>query len=135
MDEWGLLSNRVGHELLDIAKRYGARLRFVGDTRQHVGVEAGDFGRTLERHSELSTAGLGRINRQRNPRYNQAVSALARGDTLEGVQRLDELGWVHEGGAGYIRAAAGRYVEQVPSELPKSAGGGSVRNRRWSDTQ
>lgn len=120
VDEWGLLSNRVGHELLDIAKRYGARLRFVGDTRQHVGVEAGDFGRTLERHSELSSAGLGRINRQRDPRYNGAVTALARGETLEGVQGLDELGWVHEGGAGYIRAAACRYLEQVPSGLPES---------------
>jgi conjugative relaxase-like TrwC/TraI family protein len=121
VDEWGLLSNRVGHELLEIAKRYGVRLRFVGDTRQHVGVEAGDFGRTLERHSELSTAGLGRINRQRDPRYNQAVSALARGETLEGIQALDELGWVHEGGAGYIRAAASRYLEELPSALPESS--------------
>jgi conjugative relaxase-like TrwC/TraI family protein len=115
VDEWGLLSNRVGHELLGIAKRYGALLRFVGDTRQHVGVEAGDFGRTLERHSELGSAGLGRINRQRDPVYNRAVTALARGQTLEGVQSLDELGWVHDTGAGYIRAAAARYLEQTRS--------------------
>ena len=44
VDEWGLLSNRAGHELLRIAKEQGVLVRFVGDTRQHVAVEAGDFG-------------------------------------------------------------------------------------------
>src|SRR6202521_3394962 len=57
VDEWGLLSNRSGHALLRIAKEQGALVRFVGDTRQHVAVEAGDFGRTLEQHSNLLVFG------------------------------------------------------------------------------
>src|SRR5258707_6532299 len=40
VDEWGLLSNRSGHALLRIANEQGALVRFVGDTRQHVAVEA-----------------------------------------------------------------------------------------------
>src|SRR4029077_5986333 len=58
VDEWGLLSNRSGHALLRIAKEQGALVRFVGDTRQHVAVEAGDFGRTLEQHSNLRSVSI-----------------------------------------------------------------------------
>jgi hypothetical protein len=62
-----LLSNRSGHALLSIAKAHRADVRFVGDTRQHVSVEAGDFGRTLEQHSALRSVTLSRIGRQRDP--------------------------------------------------------------------
>src|SRR4029077_9555506 len=62
VDEWGLLSNRAGHELLRIAKEHGALVRFVGDTRQHVAVEAGDFGRTLEQHSNLRSVSISKIS-------------------------------------------------------------------------
>jgi len=68
VDEWGLLSNRSGHALLRIAKEQGALVRFVGDTRQHVAVEAGDFGRTLEQHSNLRSVSISKISRQRDPR-------------------------------------------------------------------
>lgn len=112
VDEWGLLSHRSGHQILSIAKQYGADVRFVGDTRQHVAVEAGDFGRTLERHSNLRSAALSRINRQRDPDYNRAVTAMAAGQTLEGIQLLDRKGWIHDAGANYIRSAAARYLEQ-----------------------
>jgi len=63
VDEWGLLSNRSGHALLRIAKEQGALVRFVGDTRQHVAVEAGDFGRTLEQHSNLRSVSISKIGR------------------------------------------------------------------------
>src|SRR6202007_1756109 len=77
VDEWGLLSNRAGHALLGIAKANGAAVRFVGDTRQHVSVEAGDFGRTLEEHSGLRSVTLSRISRQRDEEYRVAVAAMA----------------------------------------------------------
>jgi len=77
VDEWGLLSNRSGHEMLRIAKEQGALVRFVGDTRQHVAVEAGDFGRTLEQHSNLRSVSIGKISRQRDPEYRAAVMEMA----------------------------------------------------------
>ena len=42
-DEAGLKSNRQGAELLRLAKKHDMRVLLVGDVRQHVSVEAGDF--------------------------------------------------------------------------------------------
>src|SRR6202162_3675319 len=89
VDEWGLLSNRSGHELLRIAKEQGALVRFVGDTRQHVAVEAGDFGRTLEQHSNLRSVWISKISRQRDPEYRAAVMEMAASKVTEGLARLD----------------------------------------------
>jgi len=52
-DEAGLKSNRQGEELLRLAQKHNIRVLLVGDVRQHVSVEAGDFLRVLEAHSKL----------------------------------------------------------------------------------
>ena len=51
VDEAGLLSNKQGVALLRWAEANQARVIFIGDTRQHSAVEAGDFLRVLERHA------------------------------------------------------------------------------------
>ena len=48
-DEAGLKSNRQGAELLGLAQKHDMRLLLVGDVRQHVSVEAGDFLRSSKR--------------------------------------------------------------------------------------
>jgi ATP-dependent exoDNAse (exonuclease V) alpha subunit len=111
VDEWGLLSNRSGHALLRIAKGQGALIRFVGDTRQHVAVEAGDFGRTLERHSNLRSISISKISRQRDPEYRAAVMEMASSKITEGLAKLDQKGWIHEEKSGYLIEAAKRYLE------------------------
>ncbi|HXO92761.1 MAG TPA: MobF family relaxase, partial [Candidatus Acidoferrum sp.] len=111
VDEWGLLSNRSGHELLRIAKEQGALVRFVGDTRQHVAVEAGDFGRTLEQHSNLRSVWISKISRQRDPEYRAAVMEMAASKVTAGLVRLDQKSWIHEEKAGYLIEAAKRYLE------------------------
>ena len=111
VDEWGLLSNRSGHALLRIAKEQGALVRFVGDTRQHVAVEAGDFGRTLEQHSNLRSVSISKISRQRDPEYRAAVMEMASSKITEGLARLDQKGWIHEEKSGYLIEAAKRYLE------------------------
>ena len=111
VDEWGLLSNRSGHALLRIAKEQGALVRFVGDTRQHVAVEAGDLGRTLEQHSHLRSVSLSKISRQRDPEYRAAVMEMASSKVTEGLARLDQKGWIHEEKSGYLIEAAKRYLE------------------------
>src|SRR5208337_4861586 len=111
VDEWGLLSNRSGHALLAVARANGADVRFVGDTRQHVGVEAGDFGRTLEEHSKLRSVTVSQIRRQRDPEYRAAVADMAARRTKEGLDKLDQKGWIHEEKSGYLIEAARRYLE------------------------
>src|SRR5208283_3697532 len=111
VDEWGLLSNRSGHALLADARANGADVRFVGDTRQHVGVEAGDFGRTLEEHSKLRSVTVSQIRRQRDPEYRAAVADMAARRTKEGLDKLDQKGWIHEEKSGYLIEAARRYLE------------------------
>src|ERR1700756_3105874 len=110
VDEWGLLSNRAGHALLSIAKANRADVRFVGDTRQHVSVEAGDFGRTLEQHSALRSVTLSRISRQRDQDYRAAVAAMAGKRTKEGLDKLDQKGWIHEEKSGYLIQAPKRFL-------------------------
>ena len=109
-DEAGLQSNRQGAQLLKLAELNQMRVRFVGDSRQHVSVEAGDFLRVLEQHSQLVSAEVGTIRRQRVAEYRDAVIAMATGDAAGGLVSLDELGWVKEGRADYIRAAARDYI-------------------------
>src|SRR5271157_304125 len=111
VDEWGLLSNRSGHALLAVARANGADVRFVGDTRQHVGVEAGDFGRTLEEHSKLRSVTVSQIRRQRDPEYRAAVADMAARRTKEGLDKLDQKGWIHQEKSGYLIEAARRYLE------------------------
>ena len=48
-DEAGLKSNRQGAELLRLAEKHDMRVLLVGDVRQHVSVEAGDFLRSSKR--------------------------------------------------------------------------------------
>jgi conjugative relaxase-like TrwC/TraI family protein len=109
-DEAGLTSNEQGAELLQVAERHAARVLFLGDTRQHSSVEAGDFLRVLESHSQLHRVELTAIRRQQNKAYRHAVRWLAAGATRGGLERLDHLGWLKEGGAGYLKAAADDFV-------------------------
>jgi conjugative relaxase-like TrwC/TraI family protein len=104
-DEVGLTSNRQGAELLAIAEQHEARVLFLGDSRQHTAVEAGDFLRVLESHSKLHRVQLTAIRRQENQAYRAAVRCLASGAARVGLERLDDLGWVKEGRAGYLRGA------------------------------
>ena len=109
-DEGGLSSNRQGAELLAIAERYSARVLFLGDSRQHAAVEAGDFLRVLEAHSKLHRVELTAIRRQQDKAYRLAVRCLAAGAARVGLERLDALGWVKEGRVGYLRDAVGDFM-------------------------
>ena len=62
IDEASLKSTEMGSAVFDASRN--ARILLVGDTRQHVSVEAGDFLRVLERHSKLRSSELKDIRRQ-----------------------------------------------------------------------
>jgi hypothetical protein len=110
VDEAGMLSNKQGAALLRWAEASRGRVLFVGDTRQHSGVEAGDFLRVLEKHSPLERAEIRTVRRQQSAAYREAVQAMAGGSVRAGLEKLDGLGWVREGKAEYLADAAREYL-------------------------
>lgn len=116
VDEAGIANTRQGAELCEIARRQGARVLLVGDTRQHSGVEAGDFLSVLERHSRLQTCELTDIRRQTRQSYRAAVKLMAQGHAHSGLKALDQQGWLHEAGGDYIKRAAHHYAGCVTTK-------------------
>jgi conjugative relaxase-like TrwC/TraI family protein len=110
VDEAGLASNRQGAEILQLAERHKARVVFLGDSRQHTAVEAGDFLRVLETHSQMHRVELTDIRRQTVAEYRAAVRLMAAGAVRTGLEQLDRLGWVRECQADYLRAAVDEYL-------------------------
>ncbi len=111
VDEAGLVSNRQGAALFDLARRCGARVLLVGDSRQHSAVEAGDFLGLLETHSRLRAHELTDIRRQTVAAYREAIKTVSCGRAREGLIALDSLGFIKEAGNDYIDEAAKAYQE------------------------
>jgi conjugative relaxase-like TrwC/TraI family protein len=73
----------------------GDRVLFIGDTRQHQGVEAGKpFEQLVD--AGMKTARLDRIVRQKDPELLRAVEHLSRGEVAEGIALLKQQGRVTE---------------------------------------
>ncbi len=109
-DEAGLQSNRQGAELLRLVQQHRMRVLLVGDVRQHVSVEAGDFLRVLETHSELGRCEVAEIRRQQfAPEYKSAIQKMAAGDARGGLVAMDAMGWLKEG-ANYLESAAAEFL-------------------------
>ena len=113
VDEAGLASNVQGAAILRLAERHQARVIFLGDSRQHTSVEAGDFVRVLERYAPVQCVELTEIRRQLVSEYRAAIKLMAVGGTLAGLEHLDRCGWLKEGKASYLRAAAAEFVEKT----------------------
>ncbi len=109
-DEAGLNSNRQGAALLRMAERHDLRVLFVGDTRQHISVEAGDFLRVLEAHSQIGRCQVDEIHRQIPEDYRSAVTQMAAGNVRGGLKALDKMGCIREGQSVYLQNAAADYL-------------------------
>ena len=109
-DEAGLKSNRQGAELLRLAQKHDLRVLLVGDVRQHVSVEAGDFLRVLEAHSQLGRCQVGEIRRQIPAEYRSAIAQMAMGNVRGGLEKLDHLNAIKEGQSSYLQHAAADYL-------------------------
>jgi conjugative relaxase-like TrwC/TraI family protein len=73
----------------------GDRVLFIGDTRQHQGVEAGKPFEQLVQ-AGMKTAQLDQIVRQKDPELLRAVEHLSRGEVAEGIGLLEQQGRVTE---------------------------------------
>ncbi len=94
VDESSLASTKQVHEFL--TRLYARdRVIFVGDTRQHQGVEAGKPFEQLQQ-AGMHTAQLDQIVRQKDPLLREAVEQLAHGEVREAIENLRQQGRVHE---------------------------------------
>ena len=90
IDESSLASTKQVREFLAKLES-GDRVLFVGDTRQHQGVEAGKpFEQLVE--AGMKTVRLDQIVRQQNPELKAAVEHLARGEMATGIELLQRQG-------------------------------------------
>ncbi|MCK4983275.1 MAG: AAA family ATPase [Victivallaceae bacterium] len=113
IDESSLVSAAVGHKLMWLAKENNARMIFVGDRRQHLSVEAGDFLKVLEFYSDIKNFELSQIIRQIPKHYRKAVQLMANNKTAEGLERLNDLGVIEEKSHHYLSAAAKSYANKI----------------------
>jgi len=117
LDESSLASTKQVHEFLT---RLNARDRviFVGDTRQHQGVEAGKPFEQLQK-AGMHTAQLDQIVRQKDPLLKEAVEQLARGEVREAIENLAQQGRVHEftHPQERMKAIAERYADNPDNTL------------------
>ena len=95
VDEAAMVGSKDMDELLSLAKKHGARILTVGDTKQIKAVDAGDALRILQRHSEMHSANVTEIVRQRDPEVRAALQAL-RTNPARGYELLDKLGCFRE---------------------------------------
>ena len=93
LDEAGMVGSRSIGLLFDIAKRVNARVVLAGDKRQTASVERGAALRVLEDIAGLKLAEVKDIRRQ-SGEYKEAVKLLSQGNAVEGLEKLDDLGWI-----------------------------------------
>jgi len=90
VDESSLASTRQVNEFLRKLKEQD-RVIFVGDTRQHHGVEARRPFQQLQ-EAGMHRAHLDKIIRQKDPALKQAVEQLARGEVWEAIEPRCQAG-------------------------------------------
>ena len=87
VDEAGLLSARDCERMMQRAQILGARIAFVGDTRQLSAVEAGNPFRLMQRNG-IETASLTESRRQKNEHLKKSVDLMANGMAKEALANL-----------------------------------------------
>jgi ATP-dependent exoDNAse (exonuclease V) alpha subunit len=94
VDESSLASTKQTRDFLAKLEP-GDRVLFIGDKRQHQGVEAGKpFEQLVD--AGMNTARLDQIVRQKDPELLRAVEHLSRGEVAEGIALLEQQGRVTE---------------------------------------
>ncbi|MEM9297178.1 MAG: MobF family relaxase [Bacteroidota bacterium] len=96
IDEASLVSSADMLEIFRIAEAENARIVLSGDFQQHKSIGAGNCYKMLHDKAKLPTASVNKILRQKDPKFREAITDLSKNRTLQGYQKLDRLGAVHE---------------------------------------
>ncbi len=106
----------------------GDRVLFIGDVRQHQGVDAGKPFEQLV-NAGMKTAQLDQIVRQKDPELLRAVEHLSRGEVAEGIGLLEQQGRITEVKDASLRIAsiARSYAESPENTIVVSPDNASRR--------
>ncbi len=96
VDEAGLISGKMMHDLMKLSLKMGTRLLLVGDPKQHNSPSAGDAYRIMLDSGALKSAKVNEVMRQKDPKLKEAVVALSEGQISKGMNQLDKLGAIIE---------------------------------------
>jgi conjugative relaxase-like TrwC/TraI family protein len=128
VDESSLASTMQVREFLT---RLGPkdRVLFIGDTRQHQGIDAGRPFEQLQK-AGMHTAKLEEIVRQKDPALKSAVELLATGQTAEAIDLLQKQGRIQEiaNPQERIHTIARNYAESPTNTLIVSPDNASRRD-------
>ena len=115
VDESSLLGHADAYRLFKLAEKHHLKLIFVGDPMQHGSIGRGAFLRLLKDYGGVEPFQLTQIMRQETAEYRAIATQLSRGETLEGFQGLQALGWVREIGDAdeRCRQIAGDYLHAL----------------------
>ncbi len=132
VDESSMLGHKDAYRLFKLADKLDLKLILVGDPMQHGSVPRGALMRILKEYGGIKPFRLTEIMRQEDPEYRAAAKRLSEGDTLEGFDALDRLGWIKEWGgdedryrqvaADYLQALADKKTVLVVSPTHAEAG-------------
>ena len=115
VDEAGLASTKMLHELMELAEKHRWRVHLQGDDKQHTSVKAGDAFRLLLAHSSMRRWHLSDIRRQTPQSGLREISRhFAAGRVRTGLEMLEARGSIIEAqGEERLRAIAHDYVDEV----------------------
>lgn len=89
MDEASLSGQREFNRVLQATEKSGARSVFLGDVKQHQGVEAGKAFELAQKHMPMSFLGAASIRRQETEHAKGAVADILIGKHSDAVRGLD----------------------------------------------
>lgn len=128
LDEAGQVGGKDMRNLLRRVDQVGGRVVLCGDTKQHGAVAASDAMKVLQGYGELPMARLTEIRRQDPAKgrdeaekakivdYKTAVQLAAKGETIESLRKVMDMGAVHEVGAAEKVAVVGEAYAQRTAE-------------------
>ena len=119
VDEAGLLSARDCEQLMSKARDMGAKVIFVGDTRQLSSVEAGNPFKLMQQNG-IETAFLSESRRQKTTILKKAAEALAKGEMADGLKELDRSIYEFKREDTRVRHVAHEYLGLSPKERSKT---------------
>ena len=96
IDEAGLLDNHSMISVLELTKKYNARLILAGDTRQHSAVLRSQALLTLHKVAGIKAAEVNKIYRQRDQYYRQAIQEFAKGNVKGALDKLETINAIKE---------------------------------------
>ncbi|MEM6259420.1 MAG: MobF family relaxase [Planctomycetota bacterium] len=115
VDEASLLGTKDYHKLFGLAQQLKARVLLTGDPMQHKSVAAGSVLTSLVNNHGVKPIELSAIRRQRG-KYLQVVEHFSRGETVEGLERLEQMGGVIEIGTDERYAQMAKDYAKVISQ-------------------